>query len=87
MLTTLNFAHLPLFNKQNVTVHHLVAALFNSYSAPHAIFLNFKNKSIPVWTGKIQNNNPFGGNNEPGSQSRQVPVWKGLISIVTSVIL
>ena len=40
MLTTLNFVPLPLLNKQNVTVHHLVAPLFNSYSAPHAIFLN-----------------------------------------------
>ena len=28
----------------------------------------------------------FGENNESGIQSRQVPVWRGLISIVLSVI-
>ena len=28
----------------------------------------------------------FGENNESGIRSRQVPVWKGLISIVLSVI-
>ena len=28
----------------------------------------------------------FGANNESGIRSRQVPVWKGLISIVLSVI-
>ena len=28
----------------------------------------------------------FGGNNESGIQTRQVPVWRGLISIVLSVI-
>ena len=65
MLTTLNFAHLPSFNKQDVTVHHLVAALFKKYKTIY----------------------PFGENNETGFQSRQVPVWKGLISIVSSVIL
>ena len=29
---------------------------------------------------------PFGENNESGFQSRQVPAWKGLISIALSVI-
>ena len=28
----------------------------------------------------------FGGNNEFGIRSRQIPVWRGLISIVLSVI-
>ena len=28
----------------------------------------------------------FGGNNESGIRSRQVPVWRGLMSIVLSVI-
>ena len=47
-------------------------------------FLNSENKLIPVSTGEIQY--ACGGNNKSGIRSRQVPVWRGLISIVLSVI-
>ena len=39
---------------------------------------------IPVWT--YNTIYAFGENNESGIRSRQVPVWRGLISIVLSVI-
>ena len=68
-------------------LHHLVAALFNSYSAPHAIFFKFQKNLFRFGQVTYNTIHPFGENNEPGFQSRQVPFWKGFISIVLSVIL
>ena len=43
-----------------------------------------ESKLIPVSTGEIQY--ACGENNKSGIPSRHVPVWRGLISIVLSVI-
>ena len=48
------------------------------------LFKHSENKLIPVLTGEIQY--AYGENNESGIGSRHVPVWRGLISIVLSVI-
>ena len=47
-------------------------------------FKNSENKLIQVSTGEIQY--ACGENNESGVRSRHVPVWRGLISIILSVI-
>ena len=54
-------------------------------SVPNAI-LNLKKNRFRF--GKVKNNTIYalGGNNESGTRSRQVPVWRGLISVVSSVI-
>ena len=50
-------------------------------------FKKFKKKKL-IWFGQVKYNTiyAFGENNESGIRRKQVPVWKGLISIVLSII-
>ena len=52
--------------------------------------MRFKKKYLEnrFWSGQVKYNTiyAFGENNESRIWSRQVPVWRGLISIVLSVI-
>ena len=56
--------------------------LLFTLSAPHTILKN----RFRFGQEKYNTIYAFGENNESGIQSEQVPVWRGLISIVLSVI-
>ena len=64
---------------------HLVAPCL-TLSAPHAIKKKSKKNRSQFGQVKFSTIYKFGENNESGIWSRQVPVWRGLISIVLSVI-
>ena len=59
-----------------------IAAPCITLSAPHAILKKFSTDS---GVNRLNTINAFGNNNESGIWSRQVPVWRGLISIFLSV--
>ena len=62
------------------------AATCLTLSSPHAILKNQKKNWFRFGQVKYNTIYAFGENNESGIRSRQVPVWRGLISIVLSVI-
>ena len=68
-------------------LRHLVA-LCLTLSTPHAIFKKIYNKKnrFRIEQVKYHTIYAFGENIKSGIRSRQVPVWRGSISIVLSVI-
>ena len=82
-VTNTNIAPLPLHNKHDGTSPCRPCL---TLSAPHAIFKQFS-KKIEIRFEQVKYNTiyAFGENNKSGIRSRQVPVWRGLISIVLSV--
>ena len=62
------------------------AATCLTLSASHAILKKLKKNRFRFGQVKYNTIYAFGENKESGIRSRQVPVWRGLISIVLSVI-